>query len=102
MKKAILITQTPFGAPELVLGERTAEEVNTAIMDKMEKGVCHFAFTKKDGTTREAFGTLKPTLLPPKVEGAVEKPAYDHLQNYFDVEADDWRAYTKANVIACF
>lgn len=57
------------------LGERfekvylSAEDLALRIKSNMSKGVSHFEFIKADGTIREAFGTLKQTLIPTDNKG---------------------------------
>lgn len=51
-----------------------AETMVSKLKEKLAK-IAHFEFIKKDGSTREAFGTLNPELIPKydekKVEGLV-------------------------------
>lgn len=40
------------------------EELYETALEQMNKGVCHFVFTKKDGTLRTAIATLNRDLIP--------------------------------------
>ncbi len=56
-------------------------------------GEVSFIFEKKDGTKREALGTLKNDLIPEDM-----KPVENHLNpkatnpKYFDLEKNGWRS----------
>lgn len=68
-------------------------KLRTAMLGKIVK----FWFTKVDGSTREAYGTLKESLLP-ETKGTGRK-ANDTLQTYFDTEKGEWRCFKVANLI---
>lgn len=63
----------------------------------MQTRIVKFIFTKIDGSTREAYGTLKDNLLP-TTQGTGRK-ANDSIQTYFDTEKGEWRCFKKANLI---
>lgn len=63
----------------------------------MKDRIVKFYFQKVDGTVREAFGTLKASILPP-TQGTGRK-ANDTLQTYFDTEKQEYRCFKKANLI---
>lgn len=71
--------------------------LNMKLKAKMMKGIVKFYFQKVDGTTREAFGTLKESLLP-KLKGA-ERKNNASVQTYFDTERQEWRCFKLANLI---
>jgi hypothetical protein len=58
----------------------------------LQKGKIHFEFTKKDGTLREALGTLNSEFIPMEMqpkEDNLEK--YENLR-YFDLDKNAWRS----------
>lgn len=69
----------------------------TILKMRMHYGVVSFSYIKKDGTTREAHGTLKRNLLPALV-GTGRKPSKD-LFVYYDTEAQGWRSFYKHNLL---
>lgn len=71
---------------------------NIKLKLKMQKEIVKFYFQKTDGSIREAFGTLKETLLP-ETKGTDRKPN-DTIQTYYDTERQEWRCYKKANLIS--
>ena len=70
---------------------------NIKLRAAMKQRIVKFYFQKVDGSVREAFGTLKETLLPP-TQGTGRK-ANDTLQTYFDTEKQEYRCFKKANLI---
>lgn len=88
----------------------TPAELSAKIVTQMHAGVAHFTFKKKDGTIREAYGTLKRETLE-KILGPQEEqttptepvPNSDQtLQKYFDLEAMAFRSYTIANLVTLY
>lgn len=61
---------------------------------KMVKGVVEFVYMKKDGTVRLAHGTLVNV---PAVKGIRQSSAT--CQTYYDMDAQDWRAYRLENLL---
>lgn len=57
---------------------------NIKLKMAMKERIVKFYFSKVDGSLREAYGTLKESLLPP-TNGSGRK-ANDTLQTYFDTE----------------
>ena len=63
----------------------------------MQGKIVKFYFQKVDGSLREAYGTLKESLLP-ATQGTGRK-ANDTLQTYYDTEKQEWRCFKKANLV---
>lgn len=63
----------------------------------MKTRIVKFYFRKVDGSLREAYGTLKETMLP-ATQGTGRK-ANDTLQTYFDTERQEYRSFKKANLV---
>lgn len=83
--------------------------VNAKIVAQMHAGIAHFFFLKKDGSVREAYGTLsKPLLeaiLGPQEEKEQSEPVPSSEivnQIYFDLEAKAFRSFVVANLVALF
>ena len=70
---------------------------NMKLKTRMADGIVKFYFQKVDGTVREAYGTLKATLLPP-VNGTDGRKKSDTVQVYYDTEKSAWRSFKKANL----
>lgn len=70
---------------------------NVKLRAALKQRIVKFYFQKVDGTIREAFGTLKETLLPP-TQGTGRKSS-DTVQTYYDTEKGEYRCFKKANLI---
>ena len=70
---------------------------NIKLKTAMQNRIVKFYFSKVDGSTREAFGTLKADLLP-ETKGTDRKPN-DTIQTYFDTEIQEFRCFKKANLV---
>lgn len=83
-------------------GYTMAEALKTAwrnikLRTQMQQRIVKFYFQKVDGSIREAYGTLKETLIP--ATGESNRKKNDTVQTYFDSEKQAWRCYKKANLI---
>ena len=60
---------------------------------KMVNGVAHFAFQKKDGSIREAFGTIQSNVAAAKTNGnGISRECYNTTA-FFDIEKCEWRSF---------
>ena len=88
---------------KLGLEEFKADEI-MLLQSKMMEQAVKFQFKKKDGSIRDALGTLKRALMKqedgslwePKGEG---KPEPDTVIRYFDLEKGMWRCFTVTDFI---
>jgi hypothetical protein len=88
----------------------TNHELNAKLVAQMHAGVAHFFFTKKDGSVREAYGTLNKAYLekmlgPQDEEIPQGEPIPNSaltVQKYWDVEAMGFRAFGIDGLIAMF
>lgn len=71
---------------------------NLKLKNAMKDRIVKFYFQKVDGSIREAFGTLKASLLPP-TNGEDSRRKSDTVQVYFDTEKSEYRCFKKANLI---
>lgn len=81
------------------------ETLITSLTTKLKYDIVHFIYQKKDGSYREAFGTLAPDMLPPaepSTEGKTTAPRPENpaLQKYYDIGIKAWRTFTIANLVA--
>lgn len=89
---------------KLGLSEKKADEV-MLLESKMLEQAVKFAYTKKDGSRREAEGTLDRskmdlgdgTLWEPVGNGLPEKPEW---VRYWDLKSMGWRQFNVFNLIA--
>ena len=88
---------------QLGIEEFKADEI-MLLQSKMTEQAVKFQFKKKDGSIRDAIGTLKRalmkqedgTLWEPKGEG---KPEPASVIRYFDIEKGMWRCFTVTDFI---
>ena len=106
MKKIILLNKN---APiSYDFNKSDPADLNFMLREKISDGLVHFSFKKKDGTIREAFGTINPDLFK-KITGneinanngesSTQNPA---IGVYFDIESTGWRSYIIENIIAIY
>lgn len=88
----------------LGLTEIKADEV-MLLESEMFKRAVRFQFKKKDGSTREAVGTLKREKMV-QPDGSiwepvgVEKPEVPTLVKYWDLTVQGWRCFNVFNLVA--
>jgi hypothetical protein len=66
---------------------------------QLMNGTAHFLYRKKDGTVREAFGTLLEKVVERNTNGLGYPKKYDGLQAYYDIEEQAWRSFRFENFI---
>lgn len=72
--------------------------LNIKLKAAMRQKIVKFYYQKVDGSIREAFGTLKESLLP--MTQGTEKKANSTLFTYFDSERESWRSFKRANILS--
>lgn len=63
----------------------------------MKSRIVEFYFIKKDGTLRQAFGTLQPEVVAPLIKEASNREPHPDLVTYFDTVAQNFRSFRKEN-----
>lgn len=66
---------------------------------QMREGTCHFLYVKKDGSVREAFGTLNASLCGKHINGRGVSPETWGCSCYFDCEKGEFRSFRWQNII---
>lgn len=69
---------------------------NIKLKVAMKSRIVKFYFQKVDGSIREAFGTLKESMLPPANGG---RKSNESIQTYFDTEKGEYRCFKRANLV---
>ena len=72
---------------------------NEELRQMMKEGKVTFQYKKKDGSVREAVGTLKPELITKKSQGGPCYPKEVGYSVYWDVEKDNFRVYSESQLI---
>lgn len=75
------------------------EAINN-LKSEMRKGVVEFSYTKKDGSTRIAKGTLNFEIIGEEntPKSSVEYDS-ETTTRYFDVNSEGWRSFKNENFI---
>ena len=71
---------------------------NFKLRKAMSVGIIRFYFRKVDGSIREAYGTLKESIIP-ETAGTDNRKKNDTIQTYFDTERQEWRCFKKMNLV---
>ena len=78
--------------------EEQAKQIAECIRE-MGTRIVEFYYMKKDGTKRQAFGTLQPEVIVPLISKAPEKEPNPDLVTYYDTEAQGFRSFKKVNFV---
>lgn len=63
----------------------------------MKSRIVEFFFMKKDGTVRQAFGTLQDDVILPLIKDATNREPNPELVTYFDTVKHQFRSFRKEN-----
>ena len=93
-----------------VIARRTGSEamgiIKAQMIDllkaKLQSGVAHFLYMKKDGTLREAWGTCAGNLMKATQNGRGLSGDQVNTVKYFDVEAGGYRSTRYENLVQVF
>ena len=93
-----------------VIARRTGSEaigiIKAQMIDllktKLQSGVAHFLYMKKDGSLREAWGTCAGNLMKATQNGRGLSGDQVNTVKYFDVEAGGYRSLRFENLIQVF
>lgn len=73
--------------------------LNFKLKKQLVTGIVKFYYQKVDGSVREAYGTLKSSMMPP-ISGNDRRLKNPTVQVYYDTEKQEWRCYKVANLIS--
>lgn len=72
---------------------------NEELCQMMKEGKVTFQYKKKDGSIREAVGTLKQEFITKKSQGGPCYPKECGYSVYWDVEKDNFRVYAESQLV---
>ena len=78
--------------------EKQAQQIAECIKE-MNSRIVEFYYMKKDGSKRQAFGTLQPEVIVPIISQAPERKPNPDLVTYYDTEVQAFRSFKKVNFI---
>ena len=72
--------------------------------EMLRNGIVDFEFVKKDGTIRQAKGTLVAEHLPaPKADSdALARKTNENVLVYFDMEKQSFRSFVKSSFVGAY
>ena len=85
-----------------ITGRPLAEYENQAsqiaeCVKAMKSRIVEFFFVKKDGTLRQAFGTLQDDIILHLIKDTSNRQPNPYLVTYFDTEKSEFRSFKKVN-----
>ena len=98
MRRATIITQR---TNSMEMGVFKAMMIET-LKAKLQSGVAHFEYMKKNGEIREAWGTTCSNLMKAKVYGGGIRRDFVNCVVYWDVEASDFRSLRFENLVKVY
>lgn len=63
----------------------------------MKSRIVEFYFVKKDGTVRQAFGTLQDDIILPLIKDTTNREPNPEVVTYFDTVKQQFRSFRKEN-----
>lgn len=76
--------------------ENQAQQIAECVK-QMKTRIVEFYFIKKDGTTRQAFGTLQDEVILPLIKDDSNRQPRPDVVTYFDTVAQQFRSFRKEN-----
>lgn len=76
--------------------EKTAQQIAECVK-AMKQRIVEFYFIKKDGTTRQAFGTLQDDVILPLIKDTSNREPNPELVTYYDTVKKQFRSFRKEN-----
>ena len=76
--------------------ENQAQQIADCVK-AMKSRIVEFYFVKKDGTVRQAFGTLQDDVILPLIKNASNREPNPELVTYFDCVKKQFRSFRKEN-----
>lgn len=98
MRRATVIAQR---TNSIEMGVIKAMQIET-LKAKLQSGVAHFTYMKKNGELREAWGTTCSNLMKAKVYGNGIKRDFVNCVVYWDVEIGDFRSLRFENLVKVY
>lgn len=76
----------------------SVEELN----EMLHAGIVEFEFIKKDGSVRQAKGTLLSEHLPAPKADATPRKKNDNVLVYFDLDKKSFRSFVKESFVGAY
>jgi hypothetical protein len=76
--------------------ENQAQQIAECVK-QMKSRIVEFYFVKKDGTVRQAFGTLQDDIILPLIKDTSNREPNPELVTYYDTVKQQFRSFRKEN-----
>jgi len=76
--------------------ESQAQQI-AELVKEMKQRIVEFFFIKKDGTVRQAFGTLQDEVILPLIKDSSNREPNPELVTYYDTVKSQFRSFRKEN-----
>ena len=76
--------------------EQQAQQI-AKLCREMKTRIVEFYFIKKDGTVRQAFGTLQDEIILPLISDTSNREPRPDVVTYFDTRVQQFRSFRKEN-----
>ncbi|MBQ9560578.1 MAG: DUF2693 domain-containing protein [Bacteroidaceae bacterium] len=76
--------------------EQQAQQI-AKLCREMKSRIVEFYFIKKDGSVRQAFGTLQDEVILPHIKSESNREPRPDVVTYFDTVAQSFRSFRKEN-----
>ena len=108
MMQAIVVKGTTAVRATVIANRTKSDEMGVmkALMidnlkTKLQNGIAHFTFIKKNGELRECWGTTQPNLAKAKTNNGESRENYCTTA-FYDVEKGAWRSFRWESLVEVF
>ena len=109
MMQAIVVKGTTAVKATVIANRTKSDEIGIVkammietLKTKLQNGIAHFTFIKKNGELRECWGTTQKHLAKAKTNGNGESRENYCTTAYFDVEKGAWRSFRWESLVEVF
>ena len=103
MIQAIVVKGTTAVRATVIANRTKSDEMGIEnLKSKLQNGIAHFTFIKKNGELRECWGTTQKNLAKAKTNGNGESRENYCTTAYFDVEKGAWRSFRWESLVEVF
>ena len=74
----------------------------SVLNEMLHNGIVEFQFTKKDGTIRQAKGTLQTENIPAHAIKGTGRPSNPNVQVYWDMDKQEFRSFVKSSFAGAY
>ena len=101
--QAIVVKGTTAVRATVIANRTKSDEMGVIdnLKTKLQNGIAHFTFIKKNGELRECWGTTQPNLAKAKTNNGESRENYCTTA-FYDVEKGAWRSFRWESLVEVF